>query len=228
MKPIRGVAEAISRYVVRHASPGSKEWAEGLAREADFVESDWKALAWSFGSVRVLFSYREAPIRSMAELTKAAERFAEAQRQRFGTTNAIWITNLIQVLIWSLLFFIARSWQDRAGYTLLVLGYVPLTVYPYIQSRREFDVPDRFDPAGMIQYYRAGLERLSNLRGLPLVYTCCYTLTAVGFGIVYRKGVWGLIPILLWSGVAMFVLQKRQNNLRRLKQIEALLSTGGR
>ncbi len=125
-EPGSSIVRRISRFVMRHASPSSKEWAEGLAREADFVESDWKALAWSLGSMRVLFSYREAPLRSFAELTKAAEKYAEAKRQSFGTTNAQWISNLGQTLSWSVCFFLARSWQDRIGYFLLTLGYVPI------------------------------------------------------------------------------------------------------
>jgi hypothetical protein len=211
--------------VVRHASPGSKEWAAGLAREADFIESDWKALTWSLGGVRVLFHYREAPVRSMAELTKAAEKYAETQRHRFGTTNAIWITNLIQTLTWSIEFFVARSWQARLGYSLLVLGYLPLTVYSLMQSRREFDVPDRFDPAGMIRYYKAGLERVTSLFAPSfLIYAYSYTLIPVGLGIVFWRYHWSLLFDLFWVGVAALSFQKRQSNLRRLEQVDAVLS----
>jgi len=224
MSLLRGVAEGVSRFVVRHASPGSKEWAEGLAREADFVESDWKAVAWSLGSMRVLLSYREAPLRSFAELTKAAEKYAEAKRQSFGTTNALWISNLCQTLSWSVCFFLARSWQDRIGYSLLTLGYVPMTIYTLIQSRKEFDVPDRFDPASMIQYYKAGLERVCNfLAPSSLVYVYSYTLIFAGMGIVFRKVFFGLPTSLLYIGLALLLLQKRQHNLRRLEEIEALL-----
>jgi len=224
MSLIRRVAKGISKFVVRRVSPGSKEWAEGLAREVDFVEGDWRALAWALGSVLVLFRYREAPVRSLAELTAAAEKYAEAQRHRFGTSNARWLTSLILALAWGADFFIAKTQQDRIGYSLLVLGYVPLTLYELIQSRKEFDVPDRFDAAGMIQYYKAGLERICNLLAPSfLIYTYSYTLIAVGFGIVFRKEFLGVLPILLAVGITLLFLQKRQNNLRRLEQIDALL-----
>lgn len=44
MTLIRKLAIKISNEVVIWASPGSKEWAEGLAREVTFIESDWAAL----------------------------------------------------------------------------------------------------------------------------------------------------------------------------------------
>ena len=56
MTLVRRVAGKISRAVVRYASPGCKEWAEGLAREAEFVQGDWAALWWALGSTKVLLT----------------------------------------------------------------------------------------------------------------------------------------------------------------------------
>ena len=152
MSLIREVAGGISRFVVRHASPGSKEWAEGLAREADFVESDWKALAWSLGSMRVLLSYREAPLRSLDDLSTEAGKYAERMRHRFGSTDAIWISNLIQTLCWSINLAVAKRLQDRIGFSLVVFGFVTMTIHALILRQKAYDVPDRDDPAGLIQY----------------------------------------------------------------------------
>lgn len=45
MTMVRGLAQKISSRVVKLASPGAKEWVEALAREVDFIEGDWNALA---------------------------------------------------------------------------------------------------------------------------------------------------------------------------------------
>ena len=65
MTLIRRVALTISDEVVRWASPGCKEWAEGLEREAAVIESDWAALRWAIGSTRVLLDRRPAPLTSL-------------------------------------------------------------------------------------------------------------------------------------------------------------------
>jgi hypothetical protein len=73
---MRKLALKISHLVVRYASPGSKEWAEGLAREVAFIENDWSALAWEFGSTKLLLDYREAPIGSLADVPSAAQKLS--------------------------------------------------------------------------------------------------------------------------------------------------------
>jgi hypothetical protein len=60
MTLVRRVALGISSRVVRWASPGCREWAEGLEREVEFIEGDWRALAWAVGSTRVLLERRGA------------------------------------------------------------------------------------------------------------------------------------------------------------------------
>lgn len=228
MSLVRWVAEGISRFVVRHASSGSREWAEGLAREADFIESDWKALAWSLGSVRVLFSYREAPLRSLEDLSTEAGKYAERMRHRFGgSSDAIWIGNLIQMLIWSIHLAVAKRLQDRIGYFLLVFGFVTMTIHAWILSRKAYDVPDRDDSAGLVQYYKTGLERVSSLQSLTfLVYVSFLLFVGVGFTIVLKTHFSKFLIGFLWIAIIVLFFQKRQNNLRRLEEIEAILREG--
>lgn len=218
------VAEGISRFVVRHASSGSREWAEGLAREADFVESDWKALAWSLGSVRVLFSYREAPLRSLEDLSTEAEKYAERSRHRFGSTDAIWIGNLIYTLCWSVHLMVAKRFQDRIGYSLIALGYVTLTIHTLILSRKAYDVPDRDDSAGIVRYYKTGLEGVCRLNSLSFLIDASFmTFVGVGFTIVYKGQLLEFLIGFVWIVNIVLFFQKRQNNLRRLEEIEAIL-----
>jgi hypothetical protein len=224
MSLLRGVAEGVSRFVVRHASPGSKEWAEGLAREADFVENDWKALAWSLGSMRVLLSYREVQLRSLDDLSTEAEKYAERMRHRFSSTGGIWICNLLQTFCWSIDLAIAKRLQDRVGYSLLVFGFVMMTIHALILRRRAYDVPDRDDSVGLVQYYKTGLERVSSLQSLSfLVYGSFILVAGVGFTIVLKEHFFEFLIGFLWIAVIVLFFQKRQNNLRRLEEIETIL-----
>jgi hypothetical protein len=224
MSLIREVAGGISRFVVRHASPGSKEWAEGLAREADFVESDWKAFAWSLGSMRVLFSYREAPLRSLDDLSTEAGKYAERMRHRFSSTGGVWIVNLIQTLCWIVNLTMARDLHHRVGYFLIVSGFITLTIHTLILSRETYDIPDRDDPAGMVQYYKTGLKHSCSLNRFSFVATASFiVLAGAGLVIVSRGTYLEFLIGFVWIALLIFVLQKRQSNLRKLEEIEMLL-----
>lgn len=140
-----------------YASPGSKEWAEGLAREVDFIESDWSALGWAFSSVRVLFDYRPRPIRSFADLTVVEEKFAESKRHEVNNvwlaTNMRWLNLLLPALTFIPRFFQAANSRDRVGNGMIVLGSLTLAIFGFVRSREPV-VPDRDNvpairPAGL-------------------------------------------------------------------------------
>jgi hypothetical protein len=50
----RRLARALLRYALRMAPFESREWAEAMLAELDYVEGDWAALWWALGSVTVL------------------------------------------------------------------------------------------------------------------------------------------------------------------------------
>jgi hypothetical protein len=223
MRLVRGVAEGISRFVVHYASPGSREWAEGLAREADFVESDWKALAWSLGSVRVLFSYREAPLRSQGDLSVEAGKYAERMRHRFSSTGGVWIGNLIQALCGIVCLMMSKHLHERIGYSLVVSGFALMTIHALVLRLKAYDVPDRDDPAGMVQYYKTGLERACSPRTLSFIGVVSFIFFAGAFSLVSEGRFFELLIGLVWIALIALALQKRQNNLRRIGEIEAIL-----
>jgi len=223
MSLIRALAEGVSRFVVRHASPGSKEWAEGLAREADFVESDWKALAWSLGSTRVLFSYREAPLRSLDDLSTEAGKYAERMRHRFSSTGGIWIGNLLQALCWIVILAMSKHLHERIGYSLVVSGFVMLTIHTLMLRRKGYDVPDRDDSTGMIQYYKTGLERACSPNTLSFIAAVSFVLFVGALFVVSGQRFFDFLIGVVWITLTVFLLRKRQNNLRRLEEIETLL-----
>ena len=77
MSLLRIVALTISDEVVRWASPGCKEWAEGLERETRVIESDWAALRWAIGSTRLLLDRRATPLRSLDEVPNATYKLLD-------------------------------------------------------------------------------------------------------------------------------------------------------
>ena len=72
MTLVRRLALRILNWVVCLASPERREWAEGLEREVAFIESDWRALGWAIGSVRVLFTAPESRDATLADVRTAA------------------------------------------------------------------------------------------------------------------------------------------------------------
>jgi len=77
MTLVRRAAVGISEKVVRRASPGNREWAEGLACEIGFIEGDWRALGWAIGSLRVLFrGPPPKPLCNASEIARAGRLFA--------------------------------------------------------------------------------------------------------------------------------------------------------
>jgi hypothetical protein len=226
MRPLRGLALQITQLVVTYASPGSKEWAEGLARELEFIEDDWSALRWALGSVRVLFNYRPAPIQSFAELTCAAEKFAE--RKRYAV-NDLWLTRNLQWLYMLLLallrlsdFFHAVDARVRAAYGILILGLLMLAIYACIRSKEPV-VPDRDDVLATIQFYKKELARSSSLSSIDFwIFIVASLLIGPGY-ILAQPPKYSPYMGVLWLGILGLFLQTKRNNRRRLRQIEALL-----
>jgi len=57
MSPTRRLALRLLRVVVRNASSDSRDWADAMLRELDFIESDWAALFWALGSTTAIFRH---------------------------------------------------------------------------------------------------------------------------------------------------------------------------
>jgi len=76
MRLIRRLAVRISKKSVERAKPGCKEWAEGLEREVEFIEGDWRALGWATGSLGVLLRNPPKPLGNAEEIARAGRLFA--------------------------------------------------------------------------------------------------------------------------------------------------------
>ena len=105
MTLIRRLAMKIAGVVVRDASPGCREWAEGVAREVEFIEDDWSALRWAIGSTRVLLDRREAPMSSLADVAERGRRLSE----RVSKEGSGYVYALIVAIPYLLRLLYARS-----------------------------------------------------------------------------------------------------------------------
>jgi hypothetical protein len=125
MNPLRQLALKVASGVVRLASPGAEEWAKATSREIEFIESDWAALRWALGGMRILLRPSEARISSLADIPQSASRFLREIRKRTIVGSAvciietIWIGSTIHTL---------RNPTQRLGCYLLIAAMLFLTV----------------------------------------------------------------------------------------------------
>jgi hypothetical protein len=206
MTLVRGLAVRISGVVVWWASPGCKEWAEGLEREVAFIESDWRALGWALGSMRVVLDRREEPMGSLADVPKTAQLFVE--RARSGGGN-LWIA-MGQAPLFLLRYFDAKT---------------------SLIERRRLKAPwkdDVYDDIGACtMFYRTELERQRYRLWIPSFLMMCY---CVGLMLAQRGGVLGGEPLLsVTAGIGCLLavpvfMYARRANLQRIERLDALLA----
>jgi hypothetical protein len=221
----RKLALKILDAVVRHASPGCKEWAEGLASEATFIESDWTALAWALGSTRVLLNYREAPIASLAEVPAAAQKFVEATRM---SALGMWVP-IFQGPLYLWKFFGARSPLERAGCFLVVLCSISAGIFLLFERRRLKDPSndDIYDDiVTCALFYKRELERRCStlLIATSAILGYCVGATVAMRGSVREQAIFGAGIGLLFLAAAPLFVHARRTNRRRIEQLDALLA----
>jgi hypothetical protein len=224
MTLIRRAALTITGFVVRHASPGWKEWAEGMAGEAAYIEGDWAALRWALGSLRILPDRRPAPLRTLAEARNAALNFVERMRQGSRFTYFL-VCGPFQVIQ----FFFARNSYQRVACALAIFASIICWTL-WLTDRRRLK-----DPANDETYdddlqsallYRRELERDKVAVWIPMI-VCCLWL----FGMSIKDGLWvsthrvldNVIFSLLIFG-AFALRQCLRNYRRRIDELDALLA----
>jgi hypothetical protein len=227
MTLVRIVALTISDEVVRWASPGCKEWAEGLEREARVIESDWAALRWSIGSTRVLLDRRPVSLTSLDEVPAATQKFVETTRFRAGFVLAM---STMQGFFYSLRFFHFRNSLGLAGCALVVLGSIIGGFYSVMERRRlkepwRDDIYD--DLVACTSFYKEQLKRFDSL-WIYVSFFFCWMLGESMYNGAYGYGVFEVVCSWILVGMLLFTLlgmhQRKQNNLRRIEEIDALLA----
>jgi hypothetical protein len=210
---IRRKALETASWVVWLAAPGCREWAEGLERELQFIESDWRALAWAVGSMRVLLDRREAPLRTLAEFSAAAKQL---HKKRTNQTRFLYLVGVVSVVFWArMLFFLHSATWHGTGYSMGVSMAMAIHAY----ARRPRAIPESEDHGEMAAYYRAEIKRDSDFKkgsfypaGMLAVLICADDSHG---GVVTGVIVWATF-------LALFYLVGRHYE-RRMARLDALM-----
>jgi hypothetical protein len=230
MTLLRRVAVAISGGVVRYASPGCKEWAQGLAREAEFVEGDLAALVWALGSTRVLLDRREAPVTSLAEVADAARRLSESVRR--GTVTYAFL--FLWVFVYALrLLYAGGSLQQRMSCGVVVLAGICLGVVELIQ-RREQRPPQTDDVGDWALHYRSELERQRDFyfTGTGIHFDSTVFFIFIGAVFAQDGGARGNLILFAYEALIYvlwesFVYWQRREFQRRIDELDAMRGVAG-
>lgn len=221
MTILRRLALRSAVFLERHASPGWKEWAGGIRRETDFIDSDWQALKWTASGLWTLLDYRPQPIRSLEELAIVSQKFADKQRFKVNDVwparNMVWLIWAVQIVDLGLSLLTSRphSWS-LCSVSLKLLGMSILLVYGFMTSG-EPDVPDRDDIRGLILFYLTSTERMCK-RAVP-VWLVGTSLISLGYGLSSMK--WDrLISMSIWFVLPLLLLWMWPIHYRRLKEVE--------
>ena len=223
MTLVRSVAMKISGVVVRYASPGCKEWAEGLAREVEFIDGDWAALGWAFGSTRVLLDRRPAPMTSLADVEERARLFSEAISK--GSSSTVFLLALALPYFLKLLH--ARTWQQRMGCGLVIVASIYMVIVGWLQQRgrqawRDTAVGD------LTLHYKLYLERQRDLRrsGIGRLYLIVVILYFIGLAFAQKGGVRAfptMFCMLVCVLVALSLLRQPHRFQRQIDEVDAIL-----
>ena len=219
MTIIRRISVGISQRVVRWAAPGYKDWAEGLAREAEFIDNDWRALAWALGSTRVLLEPREAPMGSLEEVPGVAHRFVDSLRNG----SRFWMV-IIQGLVYLPKYFHVKGGPQHFGCTLAVLG-AAVGGISVLMERWRLKEPWRdevYDDIGACTlFYRAELERqLGRLWIVPFAFLCYFVGVLFYAASTFSEPFLVGMNVLACTFVLMVYLRMRRINERRIERLE--------
>jgi hypothetical protein len=226
MTLVRRLALKMSGAVVRFASPGCREWAEGLEREVASIGEDWRALGWAIGSVRVLFDRREAPLGSVEEIPAAARRLAaEVAVARFSVPLYLFLLgsdHLLKILL-------LRGHTQRVGCGMVVLSCVYLAVLLLAQAPQK--EPADADIGANALYYRSELARLLDFHSRLWMWLFWPGVLLIGIGMVLEEpgyfrehSIFAAALLFIYIGFAPLhrgVVRKYQ---RRLYELDAVLA----
>jgi hypothetical protein len=223
---LRSLTVRISDVVVEYASPGCKDWAEGLAREVAFIRNDWAALGWALGSTRVLLDRREAPIASLSEIPGAAQRLAEEIRcARFG-----WIFPFLMSLNYGLRVLNARSQTQRVGCWLVVFACLYMGIF--LRARFPREKPYSADVGVNAIYYRLELERLLGYysKATTVLHYAVVLLAAIGIVLAKSGGfrehpIYGVCLLFVCSAILALNRVMARKYQRRIHELDALLAS---
>ncbi|HEV2646475.1 MAG TPA: hypothetical protein VGU46_08945 [Acidobacteriaceae bacterium] len=202
MSFLRKVAVRVTEFTMRHASAGSREWAKGLACEVEFIESDWRALAWAVGSTRVLLDRRGVRAGSDQDVKPKAIRI-------YDFNFLIWYFPMAWDSVASILK--ARSPWDRTSAYLVGLAVANWGVTSILDWRRKRGQP-WFGSENYLPFLRKELElKLARPSTVRSWFPVLVAVFGIGGWVMHIEGGMHLhhISSALWIAFAVFIVRAK-------------------
>jgi hypothetical protein len=231
MTYIRRAAVAISERIVGGAAPGCKEWAEGLEREVEFIESDWRALVWALGSVRVLFRNPPMSLRNAAEIARAGRIFAGSREH---VPPVFPLLMAIQAFTYGLRA-VSPLYRDdhlaRAGFAIAAVSAAYLAAVGWMGARMS-ERPEDMDDGAWIEFYRREMVRLRDLFSrFGALFGSALVLMFAGMALGYGGMA---LPYLIYCIIAFCLflvwlnLRPAEGFQRKIDDVDSILQQAGR
>ncbi|HKO19394.1 MAG TPA: hypothetical protein VJU82_10965 [Acidobacteriaceae bacterium] len=211
MTRVRRAAIAISDFVVRYAPTGSDEWARGLRAELDVVESDWSALRWALGSLRVLLR-------------------RQLYREPYSwLPTALFLYYYVTQTSSALLSMRKSHGTVLAGDLLICAGWQYWLVFWSSARLRERARPDPADRLATLMYVREGLERkLARYRTIRRWFPqLALSSMCAGYLLRYRAilpGAQVVFPVFAAVGIAVISLDTPGKVRQQIAKLDGRIS----
>jgi hypothetical protein len=210
MTLVRKLALKISDRVVRYASPGCKEWAEGLSVEVAFIRSDWAALRWALGSTRILLDRSEAPMNSLSDVTAFMQERVKNQARS-------WIYSA------TFPFIIWYEWGQQPYYPWeLALASSLILVMQNLQRRRRLKTYVDGDARTCAMFYKKELEAFCSRKrwiAIPITLLCVVQVLKH-----WTHPVIAMVVGIAFLGSVAQSIQSLPTSRMRLERLNALLA----
>ncbi len=137
MPAVRKFATRLLSAVARHSSPESQSWGSAMLRELDYMENDWTALRWAFGSTTALFRHSiPIQIRTWLQQRLAQTRGLTLKNIRRNTatvlSGVIIAGSILTVCVYGLSRLMAALFPQWQSEHALLAGWLPVLVVPEI------------------------------------------------------------------------------------------------
>ena len=226
---IRRFASAILTAAVRRTSPQVRAWGEAMLREMDFVESDWAALFWAFGSAIALFRHLEAPMSSLSDIFSQTQALMKKIRRR---TLLGYATCFVVIVSFGSFTFIFHNTVLQIG-SGLIAALAFYTAYQLYEGRNRKPPSETKLPV-CAAFYRTELERQRDFhRGSRfwsrlVIPIPPYIMVLVGLAITYpglarAMAIIGACFVGLCVVAIPFNLELSRKYQRQIDELDALL-----
>jgi hypothetical protein len=130
MTAARRFATRLLLAVARHVCAESREWAEAMLRELDFIESDWEALLWALGSARAMCRHVGRERQSRHEEARVNEIGKKAVGMAEGVGMAVALLLLALGVMWmGFRYFPSWGLEQAEWKHVLLMIVIPETIF---------------------------------------------------------------------------------------------------